>query len=51
LLAPGGVFAAEIGQGQEGAVAALLAGRGLAIDEVVPDLAGIPRCVVARSRR
>jgi release factor glutamine methyltransferase len=51
LLAPGGVFAAEIGQGQEGAVAALLAGRGLAIDEVVPDLAGIPRCVVARPRR
>ena len=50
LLAPAGFFAAEIGYGQDGAVARLIAAQGLTIEEIVPDLAGIPRCVVrARS--
>jgi len=48
LLKPGGLFACEIGQGQDGEVAALVAAQGLVIEEIVPDLAGIPRCVVAR---
>jgi len=43
------VFAGEIGQGQHDAVAAILAGAGMAVEAVVPDLAGIPRCVVARA--
>ena len=48
LLSPDGIFAAEIGFGQSDAVAAILSKRGLRIDGAVPDLAGIPRCVVAR---
>jgi release factor glutamine methyltransferase len=48
LLAPGGLFAGEIGMGQDRAVAAILAAAGLAIETVVSDLAGIPRCLVAR---
>jgi release factor glutamine methyltransferase len=48
LLASGGIFAGEIGQGQDRAVAALITARGLAIDAIIPDLAGIPRCIVAR---
>ena len=49
-LAPGGVFACEVGEGQDRAVAALLAAGGLVVDAIVPDLAGIARCVVARRR-
>ena len=48
LLTPAGFFAAEIGYGQDGAVARLITAQGLTIEEIVPDLAGIPRCVVAR---
>jgi len=48
LLAPTGIFACEIGQGQENAVAGIIIAAGLVIDAVLPDLAGIPRCVVAR---
>ena len=48
LLPPGGLFAAEIGLGQAPAVAAILGRHGLRVDAVVPDLAGIERCVVAR---
>lgn len=51
LLAPYGIFACEIGAGQEVAVSGLLAGQGLVIDAVIPDLAAIPRCVVARLKR
>jgi release factor glutamine methyltransferase len=47
LLPPGGLFATEIGAGQSAAVAAILCEAGLRIDAVVPDLAGIPRCIVA----
>src|SRR5207244_4186012 len=47
LLAPGGLFAGEVGMGQEGAAAAIIAAGGLAIETIVPDLAGIPRCLVA----
>jgi release factor glutamine methyltransferase len=49
LLKPGGVFAAEIGQGQAEAVAAILVQNGLTIDRFVPDLACVLRCVVART--
>jgi len=48
LLSLGGIFAGEFGQGQEEKVAALIRAGGLMIDQIVPDLAGIPRCVVAR---
>jgi release factor glutamine methyltransferase len=48
LLEPDGLFACEIGQGQDAAVAGIISGRGLVIDRIVPDLAGIARCVVAR---
>jgi release factor glutamine methyltransferase len=48
LLAGGGVFAVEIGQGQDEAVRAIVGGCGLVIEETAADLAGIPRCVVAR---
>jgi release factor glutamine methyltransferase len=48
LLLPGGLFACEIGEGQEAAVMAILAAAGLAVDAVEPDLAGIARVVVAR---
>jgi release factor glutamine methyltransferase len=48
LLAPEAIFAAEIGWGQADAVAAIITGCGLGIDGITPDLAGIPRCIVAR---
>jgi release factor glutamine methyltransferase len=48
LLAPGGNFACEVGAGQDVAVAGILRTRGLVVDAVVPDLAGIARCIVAR---
>ena len=48
LAAPGGLFACEIGQGQERPVSAILASAGLALVEVAPDLAGIPRVLLAR---
>jgi release factor glutamine methyltransferase len=48
LLPPGGLFAAEIGAGQREPVAAILGAAGLAIVSVAPDLAGIPRCILAR---
>jgi release factor glutamine methyltransferase len=51
LLAPAGFSACEIGAGQELAVAALLKSGGLTIDDIVPDLAGIPRCIVAHLPR
>ena len=50
LLVPGGWFACEVGQGQDSAVAGIIAARGLVIDAVVPDLAGIARCVIAQRR-
>jgi release factor glutamine methyltransferase len=49
LLLPGGLFAAEIGWEQAEAAAAILMRSGLAIDGFMPDLAGIVRCVVART--
>ena len=47
LLVPGGLFAGEIGMGQEAAVAAIVAAGGLMVETIAPDLAGIPRCLVA----
>lgn len=37
----------EIGKGQDAEVGAILAGEGLTVRMIVPDLAGIGRCVVA----
>lgn len=48
LLAPGGLFAAELGAGQGEAVAAILAAAGLEVLGVEDDLAGIARCILAR---
>ncbi|MGA8398543.1 MAG: peptide chain release factor N(5)-glutamine methyltransferase [Stellaceae bacterium] len=50
LLAPGGIFACEVGAGQDGALAGILAGQGLVVVDAVPDLAGIARCIVARPK-
>ncbi len=48
-LAPKGVLIAELGAGQEVAVAAIMAGSGLIVDRPArPDLAGIPRALVVR---
>jgi release factor glutamine methyltransferase len=49
LLAPGGLCAFEIGAGQGAAVAALLAAQGLIVVEQRHDLAGIERCLIART--
>lgn len=48
LLAPDGLFAAEIGAGQGEEVSRIISAAGLVVETIVPDLAGIPRCVVAR---
>lgn len=49
-LRPGGRSFVEIGLGQSESVRAILAGSGLEVERIAPDLAGIPRCVVARAR-
>jgi release factor glutamine methyltransferase len=48
LLVPGGIFATEVGAGQAGAVAVILAANFLVLDGIEKDLAGIARCVIAR---
>jgi release factor glutamine methyltransferase len=47
LLVPGGLLAAEIGQGQADSVAEIIRAGGLAVERVAPDLAGIARVVLA----
>jgi release factor glutamine methyltransferase len=49
LLGQQAVFACEVGLGQASAVTAILQASGLALDGSECDLAGIPRCVVARA--
>jgi release factor glutamine methyltransferase len=49
LLGPQGIFIAEIGSSQAPAVTAILRARGLIIEGLERDLAGICRCVVARA--
>jgi release factor glutamine methyltransferase len=51
LLGAGGVVAVEVGQGQDGDVAALLAAAGLEEIAVRPDLGGIARCVLAHAKK
>jgi len=51
LLALGGFFATEIGAGQAAGISEILEGAGLQIEGVAADLAGIPRCVVARPEK
>lgn len=46
-IAPDGLVALEVGAGQSGLVAALLAAEGLHIHAIRADLGGIPRCVLA----
>ena len=48
FLVPGGLFAAEIGLGQAEAVAKIVTAGGLVVEPAAPDLAGIPRVIVAR---
>lgn len=50
MLTDEGLFAAELGLGQAEAVTALVARDDVRIEGVVPDLAGIRRCIVARRR-
>jgi release factor glutamine methyltransferase len=51
LLARQGHLVVELGAGQEAAVAALLTQAELAVAGVRPDLAGIPRVLIARGAR
>jgi len=51
LLSDNAVFATEIGSTQADAVTALLRGVNLSVEPVLPDLAGLPRCIVARPIR
>lgn len=48
LLRPGGRVAVEVGRGMVEGVARLAGAAGLRLERVVPDLASIPRVVVAR---
>ena len=50
-LSPGGLVGLEVGAGQAGEVAKLLAAGGLSRVEVVPDLAGIDRVVIGWRER
>jgi len=50
LLRPGGLFTCEIGMGQNVSVAGIIAAGGLVIEDIVSDLAGIARCVIASRR-
>lgn len=47
-LRPGGWSGVEIGAGQQDRVCEIIAGAGLEIARVAPDLSGTPRCVVIR---
>ena len=49
LLAPGGLAGFEVGQGQDGAVAALLGAAGLLRVWSRRDLGGIVRCIIAQA--
>jgi release factor glutamine methyltransferase len=49
LLAPHGIFACEIGEGEQQAVSAILSAAGLAVEAAEADLAGIARVLVART--
>jgi release factor glutamine methyltransferase len=51
LLAADGLLACEIGAGQGEAVTGIISAAGLVVETIVPDLARIPRCVVARHGR
>ncbi len=50
-LKPGGFALFEIGEGQAEAIRAIFARDRLETIRVVPDLAGIPRCIVAQKAR
>jgi release factor glutamine methyltransferase len=47
LLRPAGALLLEVGQGQAEEVSAICSREGFQVERVVPDLAGIPRVVVA----
>jgi release factor glutamine methyltransferase len=47
LLRPGGTLLLEVGQGQAEAVSSLCVQESFRVERIVPDLAGIPRVVVA----
>jgi len=49
-LAPAGIAVLELGQGQAEAVSLILGAAGLEVDAMRADLAGIPRCVLAKTR-
>lgn len=46
-LALGGQAFVELGQGQGSAAAEILAGSGLDVLAIIPDLSGVPRCLIA----
>jgi release factor glutamine methyltransferase len=48
VLAPGGIFATEVGHGQADLVTEIIAASGLTIEGIESDLAGVRRCVIAK---
>jgi methylase of polypeptide subunit release factors len=49
MLKPAGVTLIEIGAGQASSVPPLFGASGVNTEQIVPDLAGIPRCFVGRA--
>lgn len=49
-LEASGLLLLEIGQGQDGAVGEIVEAKGFRLSRIAPDLAGIPRVVVARKK-
>jgi release factor glutamine methyltransferase len=49
-LRMGGFLVVEAGAGQSKRIGKLMEGAGLALEEIIDDLHGIPRCLVARKR-
>jgi release factor glutamine methyltransferase len=50
VLKPSGLAFVEVGAGQAHVVAGILGENGLELHRIAPDLAGIPRCVIAGRR-
>jgi release factor glutamine methyltransferase len=49
MLKPAGLALIEIGEGQAGSIPSLFDASGVNTEQIVPDLAGIPRCFVGRA--
>ena len=50
-LRPGGYVIVEVGAGQADRIGRLIGEEGLVLHEILSDLQGIPRCIIAQTRR